>query len=68
MYRQPDDYDEPETEQEREYSESACAHCAELLAQEHSIMDVIEHHACLLDGKVSQARFCWEMMREKVMA
>ena len=61
--REPDDYDEPQTPQEMSFNASVCGYCHELLNQEHSIMDVINHHTCMLDGSSTWARLCWEAMK-----
>jgi hypothetical protein len=56
----PDAPDGPPTE----YELSACAHCEELLGQQHNLFDALEI-GCLLGRNSAQVEMCWSIERER---
>lgn len=56
----PDAPDGPPTD----YETSACAHCEELLARQHNILDAMEI-GCMLGRNSAQVEMCWSIERER---
>jgi hypothetical protein len=63
-YHVSEDYPDAPDGPPSEYELSACAHCEQLLAEQHNLFDALEI-GCLLGRNSAQVEMCWSIERER---